>query len=77
MNSLVNQPLRVTPYQWLIGSPHIRRVYLDELGEAASQSVGLGMVQLVVEDEQTAEAQARELIQKAQQEVEDVEYLGS
>ncbi|MFE1747167.1 Rpn family recombination-promoting nuclease/putative transposase [Coleofasciculus sp. H7-2] len=58
-------------YQRLLLSQQVQWVYLDELEEAGNQSVGLGMVQLVVEDEDTAQAQVRQLIQKAQQELED------
>jgi len=54
-------------YECLVPSQQVRRLYLDELGEAANQSVALGMVQLVVEAEATAQQQALELIQKAQQ----------
>lgn len=53
-------------------SQQVKFVYLDELEETVNSSLGLGMVQLVVEDEATASQQARQLIQEAQQELEDV-----
>lgn len=52
----------------LLESSQVQRVYLDELGEAASQSLGVGLVQLVVESEKRAANQARRLIEKARQE---------
>jgi predicted transposase/invertase (TIGR01784 family) len=58
-------------YQCLLVTRQVQWVYLDEIGELAKSSVGLGMVQLVVENERTAEAQARQLIQKAQQQLQD------
>lgn len=58
-------------YQGLLAGKQVEWVYLDELGELAERSVGLGMVKLVVEDEETAASIARQLIQKAQQELED------
>ena len=58
-------------YQCLLATRQVQWVYLDEIGELAKSSVGLGMVQLVVENERTAEAQARQLIQKAEQQLED------
>ena len=58
-------------YQRLLLSQQVQWVYLDELEETANPSVGLGMVRLVVENEDTAQTLARQLIQKAQQELED------
>ncbi|HLO47091.1 MAG TPA: Rpn family recombination-promoting nuclease/putative transposase, partial [Kamptonema sp.] len=52
-------------------SPLLQRVYLDELGEPANLSLELAMAKLVVEDEETAVEQARELISKARQEISD------
>lgn len=43
-------------------------MYLDELGEAKELSLGVGLVQLVVESEENAAAQARRLIEQARQE---------
>lgn len=45
----------------------MQRVYLDELDATASQSLGIGLVQLVVDDEETAAHRARQLIEQAQQ----------
>ncbi|MBD2609552.1 Rpn family recombination-promoting nuclease/putative transposase [Scytonema hofmannii FACHB-248] len=59
-------------YRGLLMSQQVKFVYLDELEETANTSLGLGIVQLVVEEEATANEQARQLLQKAQQELEDV-----
>ncbi len=59
-------------YRGLLMSQQVKFVYLDELEETATTSLGLGIVQLVVEEEATVNEQARQLLQKAQQELEDV-----
>ena len=46
-----------------------QRIYLDELGEAASGSLGVGVVKLVIETEQTAPELARRLIEQAQAQI--------
>ena len=48
-----------------------QRIYLDELGEAAESSLGVGVVKLVIENQQTAPALARRLIEQAQQQIAD------
>ena len=49
----------------------IRRIYLDELGESAAGSLGVGVVKLVIEDASTAPALAKRLIAQAKEEVTD------
>ena len=58
-------------YQHLM-APHVRRFYLDELGEAAEQSLGMGILRLVVETQKKTEARAKQLIAKTKQELSDV-----
>ena len=48
-------------------SQRISRIYLDELGEAASLPIGIATIKLVVEDEDTAIIAARELINRTKQ----------
>jgi predicted transposase/invertase (TIGR01784 family) len=55
------------PYQWLVESDHIKRFYLDELGLNANQSLGLGMLKLLVEDEDKSQQRAEYLIHQLQQ----------
>jgi predicted transposase/invertase (TIGR01784 family) len=50
-------------------SHRISRIYLDELGEAASLPIGIATIKLVVEDEDTAIIAARELINRTKQAV--------
>jgi predicted transposase/invertase (TIGR01784 family) len=50
-------------------SQRISRIYLDELGEAASLPIGIATIKLVVEDEDTAIIAARELINRTKQAV--------
>lgn len=49
----------------------VRRIYLDELGEAAQSSLGVGVVKLVIEPEKTAGELARRLIEQARQQLID------
>ena len=49
----------------------VRRIYLDELGEAAQQYIGIGIVQLVVESKKKTGDKARQLINKARLELAD------
>ena len=55
-------------HQLLVDSPKVRRVYLHELGEITSLPLSVGIVKLVVEAEETAPEQARQLIQRSRQE---------
>ncbi|MFK0733063.1 MAG: Rpn family recombination-promoting nuclease/putative transposase [Gloeotrichia echinulata GP01] len=50
-------------------SQRVRRIYLDELGEAASLPIGIATIKLVIEEEDTAIITARELINRTQQAV--------
>lgn len=58
-------------YRGLLMSQQVQRVYLDELGEAADRSLGVRVVKLVVEAEETAAESARQLILQARQQLED------
>lgn len=51
----------------------VRRIYLDEIGEASQQFIGVGIVQLVVESKRKTGDKARQLISKARQEFTDAE----
>lgn len=60
------------PYQFLLASDRVQRIYLDELGQT-NQSIGVGIVQLVIESEKVAAAKAKELIAKAKQQLVDAQ----
>ncbi len=49
----------------------MRRIYLDELGEVSEQSIGVGIVKLVVETKKKAVNLAKELFNRANQEIVD------
>ncbi len=51
--------------------PNVTRIYLDELEEEEFDSIGIGMINLVVESEEKAIPQARDLYQKAQNQLSD------
>ncbi|MGA7933827.1 MAG: Rpn family recombination-promoting nuclease/putative transposase [Kovacikia sp.] len=55
-----------SPYQSLLISNQIHRVYLDELGEIQQLPLGVALMVLTTLDEATAPAAARELLQRSQ-----------
>jgi predicted transposase/invertase (TIGR01784 family) len=56
-------------YREFFSSQRVSRIYLDELGEATSLPIGIATIKLVIEDEERAIAQARELIDRVKQNV--------
>jgi predicted transposase/invertase (TIGR01784 family) len=54
-------------YRGLLMSQQVKIIYLEELEKTGDRSLALGMVQLIVEPEETAGAEARQLIGKARQ----------
>ncbi|MBD1211431.1 MAG: Rpn family recombination-promoting nuclease/putative transposase [Dolichospermum sp.] len=59
-------------YRGLLMSQQVTFIYLDELEVTSNNSLGLGMVQLVVEKQETATDHTRELIEKCRQQLVDV-----
>jgi predicted transposase/invertase (TIGR01784 family) len=59
------------PYEVLLGSQQVQRIYLDELPDAADNSLGLRIVQLIVQQEEIAVERARELISLVRQDIAD------
>ncbi len=55
----------------MLNLEQVQRIYLDELGEAAGNSLGVGVVKLVVESEEDAVEAAKSLINKAREELVD------
>ncbi|MCP6762215.1 MAG: Rpn family recombination-promoting nuclease/putative transposase [Fischerella sp. CENA71] len=55
----------------IISLNRVRRIYLDELGQEADTSLGVGVVKLVIEAEDTAPELARRLIQQTKQQLTD------
>lgn len=56
-------------YRGLLMSQQVQPVYLDELGEVADRSLGVGVVKLIVETQHRVAESARQLIDKARQEL--------
>ena len=61
-------------YHGLLMNKQLTIIYLDELTVTNDDSVGLGMVQLVVEKEETAIDHSQQLIVKSQQQFTDAAY---
>lgn len=64
------EPNKTRLHQILLDSPQVQRVYLNEI-EPTSQTLGIDIIKLVVEPEETAPNRARELITKTRQEIAD------
>ncbi|GBF79155.1 Rpn family recombination-promoting nuclease/putative transposase [Aphanothece sacrum] len=58
-------------YEELLNSGRVSRFYLNELVNQGQSSVGLATIQLVIEDENKAIEQGRELIERVRQEFEN------
>ncbi len=62
------EPDESSLYRALLSSAQVQQVYLDELAAVPEPSLGLGLVQLVVENTTQAANRARQLIERSQQE---------
>ncbi|MEQ9482645.1 Rpn family recombination-promoting nuclease/putative transposase [Coleofasciculus sp. F4-SAH-05] len=62
---------REQPLQFRELFSRVQRIYLDELEETASDSLGVNIVKLVIENQQTAPTVARQLIDQAQVQIAD------
>lgn len=65
------EPDRLEPYQPLLDSAFVQRIYLDEW-EVEPASLGLGIIELVITPEAETPAKARQLLSQTHQTVEDV-----
>jgi predicted transposase/invertase (TIGR01784 family) len=62
------EPDNNTIHRSLLEGSQVKRIYLDELGDSAQESVGISLIQLTIAPEETAVIQARDLIERVQQE---------
>ncbi len=58
-------------FSYLLASPQVRRIYLDELDSEVNTSLGVGVVKLIIEEEETVAEKARLLIEQAKQQLVD------
>lgn len=61
------------PYQALLNSEQVHRVYLNELGEIRQLPLGIALMVLTIVEEEQAPEEARYLLTRAQQEVSEPE----
>ncbi|MBE9209518.1 Rpn family recombination-promoting nuclease/putative transposase [Nostoc sp. LEGE 06077] len=59
------------PYRLLLDSSQVQRIYLDELGAVAENSLQMSIVQLIIASEETAVNQGRDLILQAREQLTD------
>jgi predicted transposase/invertase (TIGR01784 family) len=71
------EPRELVPYQPLLDAGYIRRFYLDEMPELANASVGLALLHLIGQPESEAPKQARVLIARTKNEVDDAKLRAS
>jgi predicted transposase/invertase (TIGR01784 family) len=62
------EPDNNTIHRSLLNGPQVKRIYLDEFGDPAQQSMGIRLMQLTIATEDEAVTQARELLEQVQQE---------
>lgn len=62
------EPKNTTLHRSLLDGPQVQRLYLDELGDANQQSVGVSLLQLTIAPEMQLAAQAKQLMQRVGQE---------
>jgi predicted transposase/invertase (TIGR01784 family) len=67
------EPTNATLHRSLLNGPQVRRIYIDELGDPAQQSVGIHLIQLTLAPEAQMAEQARALIARVQQQ--EIEIL--
>ncbi len=61
------EPRQQWIFRVLLGSEQVQRVYLEDLHGVTTESVGLGLMQLIVADQGVAVAQAKALLSRVQQ----------
>lgn len=64
------EPQNQTVHRSLLNGDQMRQIYLDELDDPREQSVGVSLMQLTIAPEERAVEQARELLQRVQEESE-------
>ncbi len=62
---------QTSQFREMLAINRVRRIYLDELEEVAETTLGVGVVKLVIEAEETAPQLARRLIDQAKQQLTD------
>ena len=65
------EPTKVEPYRALLELPQVARLYLDQLEDVAEQSLGIGVVKLIVETKKRTPKRVKQLVEKARSELVD------
>ena len=65
------EPTKVEPYRALLELPQVTRLYLDQLEDVAEQSLGIGVVKLIVETKKRTPKRVKQLVEKARSELVD------
>jgi predicted transposase/invertase (TIGR01784 family) len=62
------EPENTRMHRSLLDGPQVQRLYLDELGDPAEQPLGISLMQLPLASEQQMVTQAKQLLERVQQE---------
>jgi predicted transposase/invertase (TIGR01784 family) len=62
------EPANTTIHRSLLNGSQVQRIYLNELGDSEQQPVGVSLLQLTITPEAQTAAQARQLMERVQQE---------
>jgi predicted transposase/invertase (TIGR01784 family) len=62
------EPENTRMHRSLLEGPQVQRLYLDELGDPTTQPLGISLMQLTLASEQQMVAQAKQLLDRVQQE---------
>ncbi|MFM7425128.1 MAG: Rpn family recombination-promoting nuclease/putative transposase [Elainella sp.] len=62
------EPTNTTLHRSLLNGPQVRRIYLDELGDPAQQTIGVDLMQLTLTPKAQMAKQAKRLMERVQQE---------
>jgi predicted transposase/invertase (TIGR01784 family) len=65
------EPNDTRTHRIFLNSDQVQRIYLDELGTANTQPIGINLMQLTIASDATMPAQARQLIDRVQSESTD------
>ena len=68
------EPTQFGPYEALLNSRHVVRIYLDEVVTPSDPPLGLGVLQLVTAPESDVKRLVRRIVDKAEHEVADTEF---
>ncbi|HEY9616913.1 MAG TPA: Rpn family recombination-promoting nuclease/putative transposase [Microcoleaceae cyanobacterium] len=65
------EPENTTIHRSLLNGSQVKRIYLNELGDPSQQPIGISLMQLTIAPQEAAIVQARQLIERTEEETTD------